>query len=238
MIIQSYKTENQSLSLSPSRQMTTIKLDVNHSGLGMEFTELPFASTLTLGKVKDKLYPRTGTEVQHQQLSLNGRVLEDNAATLEEIGLVTGDRLELVDTNEASVSNTLFDGAADAAVPKVTAPADAGFAAFRKKAAKPKRVPATADTGREGAALYAVGQRVVVKKRTKECPAGVVRFIGPIDVLPAGFWCGVELDSVEGGKHDGSVKGTFLWGPCGAKQGVCVRPSSLAVEDEGKEEEL
>ena len=46
--------------------MTTIKLDVNHSFLGMEFTELPFASTLTLGKVKDKLYPRTGTEVQHQ----------------------------------------------------------------------------------------------------------------------------------------------------------------------------
>lgn len=208
--------------------MTTLKLDVSHTGLGMEFTELPFASTLTLAQVKDKLYPRTGTEVQHQQLSLGERVLDDDTRTLSELGVVTGDRLVLVDTNEGSVANTLFDGAA--AVPKVVASrGDSGFAAFRKKA----KAKATADTGRDAAALLNVGQRVVVKKSGAP---GVVRFVGPCDAMPAGFWVGVELDDSSAGKHDGEVKGVRLFGPCASKGGICTRPDLVVAEASTVEE--
>ena len=40
--------------------MTTLRLDINHLGLGMELTQLAFPSDITLAKLKDKMYPKTG----------------------------------------------------------------------------------------------------------------------------------------------------------------------------------
>ena len=48
----------------------TLRLDITHVGLGMEFKELPFNSSLSLGDLKMKLYPRTGTEAKDQLLTL------------------------------------------------------------------------------------------------------------------------------------------------------------------------
>ena len=207
---------------------STLRLDVTHAGLGMEFKELPFSSALTLAQLKEKLYPRTGTEPRHQRLTLKypgaGRVLEGDACTLRELGLETGSRLELVDTNEASVSNTLHDGAGKVA--KVEAKSgDAGFAAFRKKRSRPKP---TADTERAEAAAFSVGQRVT----TKSGKLATVRFVGPIEPLPAGFWVGVELDEATG-RNDGEVKGVRLF-TCDANRGAVARPSTLTPLEAGE----
>ena len=81
----------------------------------MEFKELPFDNSMTLSALKDKLYPRTGTEAKDQQLTLTfpgtGTLLTDDTASLESLGLVDGARVDLVDTNDASMSNNLDVGA-------------------------------------------------------------------------------------------------------------------------------
>ncbi len=210
-----------------------IRIDITHVGLGMEFKELPFQPTISLGDLKDKLYPRTGTEPCHMVLKLTHpetKMLDDDKASLEAAGLTDGCRIELTDTNDDSMSNNLDVGASK--VEKVVAKSgDAGFAAFRKKRSKPP--PATEDTDRVEAAALSVGMRIRSKKTKKE---GTIRFIGPIEPLPAGFWCGVELDD-ESGRNDGEVKGVRLF-TCAAKKGAVMRPSAVEaiVISEGKSE--
>jgi hypothetical protein len=50
--------------------MATIRIDITHVGLGLELRELAFAETATLVQLKDKLYPKTGTEPNCMQLTL------------------------------------------------------------------------------------------------------------------------------------------------------------------------
>lgn len=105
---------------------------------------------------------------------------------------------------------------------------NADFAAFRKKKTKP--APATEDTDKLEASALSVGMRVRSKKSKK---TGTLRFIGQIEPLPAGYWCGVELDD-ESGRNDGEVKGVRLF-TCGANRGAVMRPSGVeAIVDEGK----
>jgi hypothetical protein len=211
--------------------MSIIKIDVTHAGLGMEFKELAFPSDTTLGALKDKLYPRTGTEPQHMALSLDGLALDDEAATLEALGLTTGSIVTLTDTNEASMSNNLNVGASK--VEKYEAKSgDAGFAKFRKKAVK-KRAEATDDTDRLEAEALRVGMRVKSKKTGK---TGYLRFLGPIEPLPKGFWCGVELDDASG-RNDGEVKGVRLF-TCDANRGAVLRPSGVTPIEEESEEAM
>ena len=95
--------------------MPTIRLDITHVGLGMEFKELPFDSSSSLADLKNKLYPRTGTEVKDQQLTMTHpgpeRLLDDDTASLETLGVNDGCRISLVDTNDSSMSNNLDVGA-------------------------------------------------------------------------------------------------------------------------------
>ena len=114
-----------------------LKIDVRHTGLGMEFKELAFSESITLGELKKKLYPRTGTEPEHMTLTLGGLELGDDSVTLGVLGFTTGSIVELTDTNDASVANNLNAGASK--VEKFEAKSgDAGFAAFRKKMVKKK----------------------------------------------------------------------------------------------------
>ena len=59
-----------------------MRLNVSHVGLGMLLSELPFSSDMTLATLKEKLYPKTGTEVAYMKLCVNGRELVDEVATL------------------------------------------------------------------------------------------------------------------------------------------------------------
>jgi len=212
---------------------TTLRLDVTHVGLGMELTQLAFASDLTLAAMKDKLYPKTGTEPQHMTLhatehSAGGaRLLEGDDVTLEALGLATGDRLTMDDSNEASIANTLHSApTVDVDATKESARSDSGFRSFRDKAAAAsvaKKPAATADTDRAEAQLLAVGARVT----TAGGSLATVRFVGVCDVLPVGFWTGVELDDPKG-KHDGEVKGVRLFS-CPPRHGSVLRPSTLTL---------
>ena len=122
--------------------MATIRIDVTHVGLGLEMRQLAFAEAITLAQLKDKLYPKTGTEPSCMQLSLvdsssgERKELQGDDQTLQSLGLEDGCLVELIDTNEASVSNTLFAADIDAKpVKKHEAKSgDSGFAKFRKEA--------------------------------------------------------------------------------------------------------
>lgn len=211
--------------------MPTIRIDISHVGLGMEFKELPFDDTTSLGQLKDKLYPRTGTEAKDQQLTLLGdqsSLLSDDKASLAALGVTDGARLELVDTNDSSVSNTLDVGSSK--VEKYQAKSgNADFAAFRKGKTK-KPVPATADTGKLESEQFSIGMRVQSKKTKK---TGTVRYIGQIEPLPAGYWLGVEMDEACG-RNDGEVKGVRLF-TCAPKFGNVMRPTGVEqLIDEGK----
>ena len=88
-----------------------------------------------------------------------------------------------------------------------------------RKSSKPKK--ATADTGKDEAALMCVGDRVTVGSKGQ----GTIRYVGMIENLPLGFWIGIELDEQEG-KHDGEVKGTRIF-QCEPGHGLCVRPKRV-----------
>ena len=205
-----------------------LKLDVLHVGLGMTFTELPFTEDTTLDAFKDALYPRTGTEPANMALSLpDGTAINgDGARTLGMCGLGLGATVvHVTDTNEASISNNLLNGAEE--VPKVEGKSDAGFAAFRNAGAKPRVAkPAPTDgTERVQAEAFEVGQRV----KTAKGAAATVRFVGLVESLPKGWWVGIELD-LPTGKNDGEVRGVRLF-TCGENCGAVSRPSSLTIVD-------
>ncbi len=219
--------------------MSTIRIDVNHVGLGMEFTQLAFNCEITLKMLKDKLYPKTGTEPLHAVLCATSssqggaRDLVDDDATLESLGICNGDKLEMRDTNETSEANTLDLTSAAATIEKVKAPrGDSGFANFRKKAAS---ATPNENTDKNEAAALAIGFRV----KTSAGSLGTIRFLGRCDALPAGYWAGIELDAPTG-KNDGEVKGVRLF-TCAAMHGGVMRPSTLttivtdevATSDEG-----
>ena len=215
--------------------MPTIRIDISHVGLGMEFKELPFDDTTSLGQLKDKLYPRTGTEAKDQQLTLLGdqsSLLSDDKASLAALGVTDGARLELVDTNDLSVSNTLDLGSSK--VEKYQAKSgNADFAAFRKAKTKKAPPPATANTGKLESEQFSIGMRVQSKKTKK---TGTVRYIGEIEPLPLGYWLGVEMD-VPCGRNDGEVKGVRLF-TCAPKFGNVMRPTGVErLIDEGKTSE-
>ncbi len=92
--------------------MTTIRLDVTHSNLGAtRFPEIAFSSESTILAVKKKLFPKTGTEPQHQSLVLLGKDgvtkvadMADDALTLAGYGASTGFTIHIIDLNADSVS--------------------------------------------------------------------------------------------------------------------------------------
>eukprot|EP00617_Octactis_speculum_P025721 CAMPEP_0185770056 /NCGR_PEP_ID=MMETSP1174-20130828/57283_1 /TAXON_ID=35687 /ORGANISM="Dictyocha speculum, Strain CCMP1381" /LENGTH=127 /DNA_ID=CAMNT_0028455351 /DNA_START=19 /DNA_END=402 /DNA_ORIENTATION=- len=126
----------------------------------------------------------------------------------------------------------MFSDASVASVKKVEGTANAGFAAFRKGAARKPKPADTDDTDREAAEKLDVGQRVV----TQRGQSATIRFIGPVAPLPKGFWVGIELDEAAG-KNDGLVKGVRLF-TCEANHGAVCRPSTVqkAQEDTAEDE--
>jgi len=56
----------------------------------MSLRELPFAGDVTLGALKAKLFPKTGTDPANMILTIkggDGRALAGDGSTLEELGL-------------------------------------------------------------------------------------------------------------------------------------------------------
>jgi hypothetical protein len=147
--------------------------------------------------------------------------------SLQHFGAAAGMTLELVDSDTASVANTLHENTGEELASYKNVTGDSGFKAARE-AMKKKRPAATDDTDRTEAQALVVGQRVKSKASGK---TGTVRFIGKIEPLPKGFWAGVELDDASG-KNDGEVKGIRLF-TCEPNKGAVMRPSTLEAVDGG-----
>ena len=207
--------------------MPTVIVNVEHRGLGMTFPELRFQSDCTILQMKEKLMMKTGTEPNNMELSIIENdtkeeiLLADETRTLEQYDVVSGMNFVIVDTSEASISNNLNMND-NTIVKKVEAKTgDSGFAAFRKKAAGKKKKPApTDDTEKVEASPFQIGDRI----KTKGGNLATVRFIGPIEPLPKGYFLGCELDEAVG-KNDGEVKGVRLF-QCDANKGAVLRPST------------
>ncbi len=214
--------------------MPTIIVNVEHRGLGMNFPELRFQGDITIEKMKMNLMMKTGTEPQNMELSVvydneskEEVLLADDSKTLDDYDIVSGMNFIIVDTSEASISNNLNMNDVNT-VKKVEAKTgDSGFAAFRKKQTKKKRPPATDDTEKEEASKFQIGDRI----KTKSGNLATVRFIGPIEPLPKGYFLGVELDEPVG-KNDGEVKGVRLF-QVDENKGAVLRPSAATkLEDD------
>ena len=208
--------------------MPTVIINIEHRGLGMTFPELRFQSDFTLRSVKEKLMMKTGTEPDNMELSMVDSdskeeiLLGDDTRTLQEYDIVSGMDLVIVDTSEASISNNLNMNDVNTVEKVVAKAGDSGFAAFRKKAAgnTRKKPPPTDDTEKEEASKFHIGDRI----KTKSGNLATVRFIGPIEPLPKGYFLGCELDEAVG-KNDGKVKGVRLF-QCDPNKGAVLRPST------------
>jgi hypothetical protein len=111
-----------------------VKLNIEHAALGMSFRELSFPLDLTIGGLKDKLQMKVGSEPQNMELSLNGKLLDDDSQTLAEVGVSDSNcDLSLRDTDATSLANHVFDEP-ELPNPVVVGKADEGFRAFREQA--------------------------------------------------------------------------------------------------------
>jgi tubulin-specific chaperone B len=205
--------------------MTTIRLDFTHVGLGLELTEIMFNTSQTLLEMKKKLYPKTGTEPNNMQLSVLDiatgvkRILEGDESTLEQLGLENANRLELVDTNDSSITNNKYE-TGDAKTDNVKYEAkrgDSGFAKFRKER---ETKTAAIDTGMKIDDFH-LNQRVF----TQNGYNGTIRYLGAVSGLSSGDFVGIELDTPNG-KNDGTIKGIELF-TCEENHGSLVRPNTV-----------
>lgn len=225
--------------------MPIVTLDVFHTGLEMRFPETRFDDTLLLDKIKEKLMMQTGTDPMNMELLLINYSGESitiskeicSSKNLSDFKVESGWTLQVTDTDASSLVATPALLGLDTVAPKYNSTKrDAGFADFmstkKKKAIPKKRVPATDDTGKDAAEKLTVGMLV----KTKSGAYGCVRFIGKVDVLPLGYWAGVELETPDG-RNSGEVKGCKLF-ECQEMHGMVCRPDDLTIRNADDEEEL
>jgi hypothetical protein len=212
-----------------------LTVDVAHTGLGMTFSQLRLSPNKPLSTIKEVLERKTGTSPQYMAISMispSGLPIQltDDMKSLSELGVTDGCLLEITDTDPASMvaDNSLVD---TSVAPKtiVSAKPSPGFAAFRKKNVAKKK-PVNDATGADAAAKLSLGDRV----QTKSGLVGVIRFIGRVEPLPAGFWVGVELDTPDG-RNNGEVKGVTLF-QCPENHGTVSRPSDFLLISADEEE--
>eukprot|EP00435_Cladocopium_sp_Y103_P051194 s530_g15.t2 len=92
-----------------SQAASTLRLDVTHSNLIQRWHDLVFDSSMTVGRVKEKLYFHGGTPAEHQELYLrrgggDTLFLWDDKKTLADYGVKNGMELHIKDTNPYSLS--------------------------------------------------------------------------------------------------------------------------------------
>ncbi|CDF39661.1 unnamed protein product [Chondrus crispus] len=248
---------------------STVLLNVNHSNLKTtRFLELRMDLSASISAVKDRLYLHTGTRPASMTLLLRSSErgpiraeLADEARTLADYAVATGDWLHLVDDDphSASAGGWLED---TSLAPKYELPEGkyessentyrAYKARMREKDPKwsmtselakkmNKRNTDHVDLAEERPEVE-VGRRVEVVPGGKR---GEVMFVGrDLEGLPEGWWLGIRFDEPVG-RNDGSVKGVRYF-EADMGFGGLVRPSRVTVGDfpplddvdEGSEDEI
>lgn len=226
--------------MEAAAEKPVVTLFVTHSNLTSMSAETRFQRTLTVGKVKDKIYMTTGTAPDFQALTLQDSagtplaILDDDSKQLGFYSPADGMTLHVVDSDPASLSKDggLEDTSEVEKFKLDSAKYEAkGGSDFRKfRAAKSKRLGKGApidDTFQaEEAKELTVGSRCEMPKTGRR---GTIRYVGLIPEIKKGFFVGVELDEPTG-KNDGSVKGTRYF-EVAPNMGAIVRPKAVRQGD-------
>uniref|UniRef100_A0A7S3U794 CAP-Gly domain-containing protein n=1 Tax=Strombidinopsis acuminata TaxID=141414 RepID=A0A7S3U794_9SPIT len=227
----------------------TLRLDVTHSNLLQRWHDIVFDDSMTVARVKDKLYRHGGTPAAFQELYLRRGgsdtiYLYDENKTLKTYGARSGMELHIKDTDEHSISK--HGGLEDVSqVEKYEMEDEAYDKLDNSVRAIKRREKAKAEAERQAkiasgeleeipeedeaevAANFPVGSRCEVGPGDRR---GEVKYVGKVKGLK-GVWIGVSLDLPEG-MNDGSGKGGKQYFECkGDKYGCFAQSANVKVGD-------
>lgn len=237
---------------------STVILDVSHASLKARFPELRFDRHMTVESVKRKLTTMCGTALESMQLELRDErgmtvaALTDDSKKLGFYSPHCGWCLHITDLDPSSLARTGW--LEDVSQVEKYVMTDEDYArrdnTYRKyKEQKLKEDPdwtlekeICMRTGRpyiapvkkvtdneymeEVASSIPVGARCCVDPGERR---GVVRFVGRVEGLAAGYWVGVQYDEPLG-KNDGRIQGRRYF-ECAQNYGAFVRPDKVQVGD-------
>ena len=217
-----------------------VTLFITHSNLTSMSAETKLPRTMTIGKLRDRLYMSTGTAPSAQALTLQDAtgtpvaMLDDDTKTLGFYFPEDGMLLHVVDTDPSSISagGALEDTSAvkkfELSKDEYDSQGGAKFRAFRAARLKKKEGATKIDDSfqKDEAAALTVGSRCQLVKSGRR---GEIMYVGLIPEIKPGFWVGVKLDEPSG-KNDGSVKGTSYF-PCEPNFGCFSRPKGVEQGD-------
>jgi tubulin-folding cofactor B len=232
----------------------TLRLDVTHSNLVQRWHDIVFDESMTVGRVKEKLYRHGGTPAAHQELFLKRGggdtiFLMEEHKTLRYYGARNGMEIHIKDTDPYSISK--HGGLEDVSQVEKYEMQDEEYDKLeksvrackrREKEEQRRRAEAAAREGAEEAgqelggpveptaeelaAAFPLGSRCEVQPGGRR---GEVAFCGPVDGAK-GTFIGVRLDEPQG-MNDGS-KGDRRYFDCpGPKNGCFARPEHVVVGD-------
>lgn len=235
---------------------STVIVHISHSNLKANFFEIRLDLHMTVESIKLKLATHTGTTPSAMRLVLKdetGKAMYEMDDDTRKFGFYSpydGCTIHIIDLDPHSLS--ACGGLEDVSQVEKFVISEEAYNrrdnTFRKyKEAKLKEDPTWTlekemATRRgeayvekktfEDDAFVAEASGVKVGERCSAEPGdrrGVVRFVGKVDGLPAGFWVGIHYDEPVG-KNDGSVKGKKLFdAPPG--YGGFVRPDKVKTGD-------
>ncbi|CAL1165944.1 unnamed protein product [Cladocopium goreaui] len=216
---------------------STLRLDVTHSNLIQRWHDLVFDSSMTVGRVKEKLYFHGGTPAEHQELYLrrgggDTLFLWDEKKTLADYGVKNGMELHIKDTNPYSLSAN--GGLEDVSQVQKYVMADEEYDKLENSVRAVKRREKEKAAAERAARIAAgdVSARITVGSRCQVHPGGrrgEVAFVGSVRGAK-GVWIGVGLDEPQG-NNDGSKAGEHYFDCKGEKYGCFVRPDNVEVGD-------
>ncbi|CAJ1403169.1 unnamed protein product [Effrenium voratum] len=228
---------------------TTLRLDVTHSNLIQKYHDIVFDSTMTVGRVKEKLYFHGGTPAADQELYLrrgggDTLFLWDDRKTLGECGVKNGMEIHIKDTNPHSIS--AHGGLEDVSQVVKYEMADEEYdrlensvrAIKRREEEKAEAERAARRAAGEvieeepGETVEEVSARIPLDSRCEVAPGGrrgAVAFVGLVKGAK-GVWIGVALDEPQG-NNDGAKAGERYFSCKGDRYGCFARPENVEVGD-------
>jgi len=228
---------------------STLRLDVTHSNLVQRWHDLIFDSSMTVRRVKEKLYAHGGTPSADQELYLrrgggDTLFLWDEGKTLADYGVKNGMEIHIKDTNPYSLSAN--GGLEDVNQVEKYVMSDEAYDKLENSVRAVKRREKE-KAAAELAARIAAGEvieeepaetaeqvleRIPMASRCQVQPGGrrgEVAFVGSVKGIK-GVWVGIRLDEPQG-NNDGSKDGERYFNCKGDKYGCFVRAENVEVGD-------
>lgn len=233
----------------------TLRLDVTHSNLLQRWHDIVFDDSMTVGRVKEKLYRHGGTPCKHQELYLRKGggdtiYLYDDNKTMKQMGAKSGMEIHIKDTDQHSIS--LHGGLEDVSQVEKYEMDDEKYDKLENSVRAIKRREKAAEEKRKAEARAAAGEDLFQVPEEPEVPLeevqaqfpvdsrcevqpgarrGAVAYVGKVVGQGKGVWIGVRLDEPQG-MNDGTGKDGKKYFDCpGDKYGCFCKPENVTIGD-------